>query len=77
MKRNYDESPGSYESPVSGGSSASQASSPGSDDGISSGVFGSKDFCPEEHASMQRLLEQKIPVEYLSTRQGCGRGLLF
>ena len=79
MKRRFEDSSPITESPIMGAGVSSSDMNEGEDisnknNGI---VFGAKDFTNEEHGSMQRLLEQKIPVEYLSTRQGCGRGLLY
>lgn len=78
MKRAYEE----VERDVDGGrgQTSSPTESPGLQTRTTGGggktVFGTKDFTEEEHASMQRLLEKKIPVEFLSTRIGSGRSLL-
>lgn len=78
MKRAYEETERDVD--VGRGQTSSPTDSPGlqarTPGANGKTVFGTKDFTDEEHASMQRLLEKKIPVEFLSTRVGSGRSLL-
>ena len=76
MKRGLEDSSPILDSPASDGA-ASESSPSAVGNGNGNVIFGTKDFSPEEHGSMQRLLEQKIPVDFLTTRQGCGRGLFI
>lgn len=73
MKRAYEEG---SEKDVGGGQMGSSTELSGLQSRNGKPVFGTKDFSEEERASMQRLLEKKIPVEFLSTRVGSGRSLL-